>query len=81
VGVVEPDKQGDMEPKTDPPIPVTNGSHWTFTKEKVLFFLGIILVIFEFFNAEVLDRPFHIEFLIAALALCGVSIAQWGDKR
>lgn len=57
------------------------GHSWKVTKEKILFGLGIVLVIFEFANTELLERPFHVEFLIAALALCGVSIAQWGDKR
>lgn len=73
-----------MEPKTEPTIDNDDGSRhtpWALTKEKILFGLGVLLVLFEFVNAELLDRPFHIEFLIAALALCGVSIAQWGDKR
>lgn len=43
--------------------------------------LGILVILFELVNAEALGRPFHYEFLLAGLALCGVGIAQLGDRR
>lgn len=52
-----------------------------FSKENILFALGIAVIIFEVIHAEVLGRPFHYEFLIAGLALCGVSITQMADRR
>lgn len=54
---------------------------WQLTKEKILMFSGLMLIAFETINAEVLGRTFHTEFVLAGLALCGVSIAQWGDKK
>jgi len=58
-----------------------NGNGWKVTKEKVLMFSGLTLIGFEAFNAELLMGTFHLEFLLAGLALCGVSIAQWGDRK
>lgn len=43
-------------------------------------FFGLALISAEFINAEVRGATFHIEFLIGGLALCGISIAQWGDR-
>lgn len=54
---------------------------WQLTKEKILMFSGLILCLAEFISAEIFSRPFHFEFLILGAALCGVSIASWGDKR
>jgi hypothetical protein len=51
------------------------------TKENILFGLGICVIIFEVIHAEVLGRPFHIEFLLLGGALCGVSITQLVDRR
>lgn len=50
-------------------------------KENTLFGLGICVIIFEVIHAEVLGRPFHIEFLLLGGALCGVSITQLVDRR
>lgn len=44
-------------------------------------FFGIALVSAEFINAEIFSGTFHLEFLIGGLALCGISIAQWGDRK
>lgn len=52
-----------------------------FSKENILFLLGVAIVVFEVVHAEVLGHPFHYEFLIAGLALCGVSITQLADRR
>lgn len=42
---------------------------------------GLALIGAEFINAEVRGATFHLEFLIGGLALCGISIAQWGDRK
>lgn len=60
---------------------VAIGMRWYHRKENLLAALGFTIIIFEVVSAEVLGRPFHIEFLILGAALCGVSITQWGDKR
>ena len=54
---------------------------WSLTRQKILMFAGLLLVGAEFVNAEILAGTFHLEFLLGGLALCGVSITQWGDKR
>jgi hypothetical protein len=54
---------------------------WRLTREKILMFTGLSLVTAEFVNSELIGGTFHYEFLIGGLALCGISIAQWGDKR
>lgn len=51
------------------------------TREKLLTMFGILLIAAEFVNAEVRGATFHVEFLLGGLALCGIAIAQWGDKR
>jgi hypothetical protein len=42
---------------------------------------GLILILGSFVNSELFGNTFHYEFLIAGLALCGISIAQFGDRR
>lgn len=54
---------------------------WQLTKEKILMCSGLMLIGAEFINGEILGRTFHGEFLLAGAALCGVSIASWGDKK
>lgn len=54
---------------------------WKLTKEKILMFAGLIVIFSELLTSEVFEKPFHFEFLLAGLALCGISIAQWGDKQ
>jgi len=51
------------------------------TRENILFALGIAMIIGTWINSEVRGRPFHYEFLIAGLALCGVGIATLGDRK
>jgi hypothetical protein len=58
-----------------------NGNGWKATKEKILMFAGLAIVGIELVHAEIFSGTFHLEFLIAGLALCGVSIAQWGDRK
>lgn len=55
--------------------------HWRLTKERILMWAGLFLIAAEFINAELRNGTFHVEFLIGGLALCGISIASWGDKR
>lgn len=50
-------------------------------REGILFLLGVAVICVEVVNAEILGRTFHYEFLIAGLALCGVSITTWGDRK
>jgi hypothetical protein len=57
-----------------------NGS-WKVTREKILMFFGLAMIAFETIHAELFTGAFHLEFLLAGLALCGVSIAQWGDRK
>lgn len=54
---------------------------WALTREKILMFCGLTLIAYESSIAEIIGETFHFEILLAGLALCGVSIAQWGDKR
>jgi hypothetical protein len=54
---------------------------WSLTKEKILMFAGLVIIFSEAVSAEVFNRPFHFEFLLAGLALCGISITQWGDRK
>lgn len=54
---------------------------WRLTREKILMFAGLLLIAGEFTNAEVFGGAFHYEFLLGGLALCGISISRWGDKK
>ena len=56
-------------------------SPWWHKRENILLVLGITIIMGSFINSEVLGRTFHYEFLLAGLALCGVGLAQLGDKR
>lgn len=49
--------------------------------ENTFRFAGLSLLLAETVNAEFLGGTFHSEFLLAGLALCGISIAQGWDKR
>lgn len=51
-----------------------------FTKENVLFILGIAIIVFELISAEVLGHAYHYEFLLLGAALCGVAGTQLGDR-
>lgn len=59
---------------------ITNGNGWKSAKEKILMFFGLIIISVELVHTEFFGGTFHLEFLLAGLALCGVSIAQWGDR-
>ena len=54
---------------------------WRLLREKILMFSGLTLIGSSFVNSEIVGGAFHYEFLIAGLALCGISIAQWGDRK
>jgi len=58
----------------------SNGNGWKITKEKILFFSGLVLIGFEAITPFFSSTAFRFEVVLAGLALCGVSIAQWGDK-
>jgi hypothetical protein len=49
-------------------------------KENVLMTAGLALIAAVFITAEQ-GKPFHYEFLILAAGMCGLGIAQWGDRR
>jgi hypothetical protein len=51
-----------------------------FTRENILLALGILIIGGSFINSEVLGRTFHYEFLLLGGALCGVGVAQLGDR-
>lgn len=52
---------------------------WRLTREKILMSSGLMLIGFEAVIV-VVGLPFRFEFLLAGLALCGVSITQWKDR-
>jgi hypothetical protein len=54
---------------------------WHLTREKILMFFGLALIAFEAINSEIRGGAFHYEFLVCGLALCGISIAGWGNKK
>jgi hypothetical protein len=54
---------------------------WQLTREKILMFFGLAMFVYEAVIVEAIGQRFHFEILIAGMALCGVSIAQWGDKK
>lgn len=54
---------------------------WRLTKEKVLMRSGLTLIAAEFINAEIISGTFHLEFVIAGCALCGISLAQGLDRK
>jgi hypothetical protein len=51
------------------------------TRERIFTVFGLAILGFELINAEVLGKSFHYEFLIAGLALCGIGVAQIGDRK
>jgi hypothetical protein len=59
-------------------LPMKRRSLWS--RENILFIVGIGIIVFEVINAEVLSRPYHYEFLVLGGALCGVGITQYGDR-
>ena len=54
---------------------------WLLTREKILMVAGLLLIAYESIVPDLSGEPFHFEILLAGLALCGVSIAQWSDKQ
>jgi hypothetical protein len=61
----------------------TNGTReyqWRLTKEKILLFFGLCAFVGTFIDSQFFGHPFHFEYLLGALACCGIAIAQWGDK-
>jgi len=58
-----------------------NGDRWKVTKEKFLMFSGLFSFFFQLVHVQVLGGVLHYEFLLGSLALCGVSIAWWSDKK
>ncbi len=53
---------------------------WKALREKILMFCGLGIIGGEFVNAELFRGTFHYEFLVVGAALCGISIAQFGDR-
>lgn len=54
---------------------------WFQKRENLLTCVGIALIAGEFIHAELLGGTFHPEFLVGAVALCGIGLAQKGDKN
>lgn len=50
-------------------------------RESILMVAGLALIGASFIVTEIQGGPFHVEFLVGGLALCGIGIAQFGDKR
>ena len=50
-------------------------------REAVLLVAGLLLIGASFVVTEIRGGPFHVEFLLGGLALCGISITQFGDRR
>lgn len=53
---------------------------WKLTKEKILLFFGMAIITAEWIATVVFGRPFEAYWLLLGAGLCGVAIAQWGDK-
>lgn len=54
---------------------------WKHKKEQILLGSGLGLIMASFVNADILGNTFHPEFVLAGLALCGIGIAQWFDRK
>lgn len=54
---------------------------WKITREKILLNAGLIMMGSQIAIEILQPENFRFEFLIAGGALCGISIAQWGDRR
>lgn len=54
---------------------------WRENKEKILMVSGLLLIAASFIVTEIFHGPFHIEFLLGGLTLCGVSSSLWKDKK
>ena len=53
---------------------------WKLTREKILMFAGLSLI-GATFAAWIILRELRLEFLFTGLTLCGIGIAQWGDRK
>jgi hypothetical protein len=54
---------------------------WRLTKEKIFLTFGLGLIAASFINSEVRGGVFHFEYVFAGLALCGISITGWAEKK
>jgi cytochrome c biogenesis protein CcdA len=54
---------------------------WSLTKERILMMAGLAVIFYTIGVVPFLHQQFHPEYLLAGVALCGVSIAQWGDRK
>ena len=50
-------------------------------RENILLGLGVLIIVVELVNSELIGHRFHYEFLLAGLTLCGVGITQIGDRK
>lgn len=53
---------------------------WALTKEKVLMYSGLGLIASQVILRAV-GSGWSYQFVLAGLALCGVAITQWGEKK
>ncbi len=70
----------DLSDWGDPDDNGNGDKKWRATREKILFYAGLIIIAASFINSEIVGGVFHYEFLLAGAALSGISIAQWGDR-
>jgi hypothetical protein len=54
---------------------------WEFKREVILFALGVGIIVYTVVIIPFLKQEFHPEYLIAGVALCGVSVTSLGDKK
>lgn len=60
----------------------TGGNNgWERKKDLILFFTGIAAFVFVIGVMPILNYDFHFEYLIAALAVLGIPLARYGDKK
>jgi hypothetical protein len=61
----------------------SNGNHngWKQQKERILMYAGLAAIFYEITVPELIGLPFHFKVLLTGLALCGVSITRWADRR
>jgi hypothetical protein len=53
---------------------------WLLQKDKLLVFSGLCLI-GGTFVVYIFIREVRYEFLMTGTALCGLGIAQWGDRK
>lgn len=58
-----------------------NGHNWEHRKDVILFFFGIAGIAFVVGVMPLLHYDFHVEYILAFLAVLGIPLARWGDRK